>query len=1443
MNKKFSTLVGCLALGSAFSAAVAVNSANGHYEFRKADVVAAPTSTQVNKIDAQKWYQLKAYDPVTKTYGVLVHFRELESGKVFLRVVPAEHAPLVASLWHIDYGNTDGLSGGKYRFVNKETNAALMYDNTFAYNSKGESKDASLSSAMVDGCVTRWAWYQGDTQSTNFQKLAPYAYFNNEKDSVMIMKADMDGFVSAYKDTDDNVLANGGVIASQGALEIQPVLADAIVLDAYDFNSMIDYNKQSVFDDGKAFGRFKFYEPNGKLINPDEKAFEGSAMQKTMNYEAQYNRADMEDIFVKAVTDLKGVADVAGMDKLVADWVTTGDKMDGLLTDIDDLNSEIQNIETRIHNNEKKEAKWGALAAERQEAANVAFEKVKDVVSGVEKNILSWNDYNKGEGYEAVKKAYDDALAAYNEVVESKDALGNINYPAVVEAAKDVYTAAQNVVKSFTTTNPGYYQANWALNDSKSPTYVVALTNEESETLSAYYEAITGLAQAKKKISNLTVKLETAKGQLESLNAELEIAKAEYATAYNKLQTAETAWGKTSYLLSNYFMRLNYKDNKKNDQYLMVDTAYWQKSVNPEDGDLEIVNSKPEKDDNLLISARYFFKLTYHPSQDSLVVEPLNASDMSEAEAEAGVYFKDSYAGQNFVYGTDIDAKASQASNSWTSTNNKQIVARLKFLNTSKWCLTASPADINAPLNARIAFDNPYDYLVRTTLDPGLYFIQSANNNGKYVVANLNGDLMYDVANSDQDYNLMPSTMFVVEKYGCEGGDLIQVRNREYGKEWHTTFIGQLYAEIGEDGEPTGNVFTVNAENYRVAPSPELDTKTNMLYVKDTYKFISVTNEYALTNEHHGYKYLTPETLPYNNYAFRYNRYNAENEFMNVGAKDYLTVSTGDDSYYELDTVYYKTFDGVRYVVRVPRNEFGYGAGVIDANSGKELPQLVRQAYTLKVKDVNLIDNDTTYVGVNTVYGEKNYFVARGISDMLDNHLAAIASFYLKADQFDTEKDTCYALINTLNSAHVNHAWNGYQRANVLSNGVIGEEDLMNTQEDNIDAFALTTNDRPLYREIEGNAVSFFRTVGGADQKLFEDATNQTGAPASNVLKDFGYLGLAQEKMTTNGTDKWVVDPWVVSNTRMPQYMFALELDSIADGLWCQTNTHGYFADSTAANAADEDHFVFYNGYTEGRFLVNLADSVTAGSQAYHNPDLFTYNGRAVRMGFVEGVHMYISADEAKHINDFLGDKTVAAGEYFFTPINGTTLDDLKNKEGYIIPKELFNKKNVNMSNFATKAGHNDWTFSLRLMNDDPEKFFIESNLDGVSSIGSMTGAWVKIENGCPVLNYISGNHQTILASNLIADNVTDGQLFTLTASTDDPTANEDITVSSVTVMAGEGQVQIVGAAGKKVVVTNILGQTVATTVLTSDNAAIAAPAGVVVVAIEGEEAVKAIVK
>ena len=76
------------------------------------------------------------------------------------------------------------------------------------------------------------------------------------------------------------------------------------------------------------------------------------------------------------------------------------------------------------------------------------------------------------------------------------------------------------------------------------------------------------------------------------------------------------------------------------------------------------------------------------------------------------------------------------------------------------------------------------------------------------------------------------------------------------------------------------------------------------------------------------------------------------------------------------------------------------------------------------------------------------------------------------------------------------------------------------------------------------------------------------------------------------------------------------------------------------------------------------------------------------------------------------------------------------------------------------------------------------------------------------------------------------------------PTANEAIAneVEGVKVIAGNGTVEIQGAAGKNVVIANILGKVVASTTLTSDNQTINVPAGIVVVTVDGE-AVKAVVR
>ncbi|WP_251966939.1 DUF6383 domain-containing protein [Parabacteroides sp. AD58] len=67
------------------------------------------------------------------------------------------------------------------------------------------------------------------------------------------------------------------------------------------------------------------------------------------------------------------------------------------------------------------------------------------------------------------------------------------------------------------------------------------------------------------------------------------------------------------------------------------------------------------------------------------------------------------------------------------------------------------------------------------------------------------------------------------------------------------------------------------------------------------------------------------------------------------------------------------------------------------------------------------------------------------------------------------------------------------------------------------------------------------------------------------------------------------------------------------------------------------------------------------------------------------------------------------------------------------------------------------------------------------------------------------------------------------------PTANETIAAGNVVVAGTNGAVVVKGAEGKNVIVSTILGKVVANEVVSSDNAQIATPAGIVVVSVDGE--------
>ena len=130
-------------------------------------------------------------------------------------------------------------------------------------------------------------------------------------------------------------------------------------------------------------------------------------------------------------------------------------------------------------------------------------------------------------------------------------------------------------------------------------------------------------------------------------------------------------------------------------------------------------------------------------------------------------------------------------------------------------------------------------------------------------------------------------------------------------------------------------------------------------------------------------------------------------------------------------------------------------------------------------------------------------------------------------------------------------------------------------------------------------------------------------------------------------------------------------------------------------------------------------------------------------------------------------------------------------------------------------------TFAFRYVDKSRDAFYIETaDTDGAP-------AWVKVINEVPV----------------IVKDIKEAEIYNVEATSENPTANDAIEATTVSVETIPGAVIVNGAAGKTVTVNAASGQTLATKVLSSDSETIAVPAGFVVVAVDGEKAVKAIVK
>ena len=99
------------------------------------------------------------------------------------------------------------------------------------------------------------------------------------------------------------------------------------------------------------------------------------------------------------------------------------------------------------------------------------------------------------------------------------------------------------------------------------------------------------------------------------------------------------------------------------------------------------------------------------------------------------------------------------------------------------------------------------------------------------------------------------------------------------------------------------------------------------------------------------------------------------------------------------------------------------------------------------------------------------------------------------------------------------------------------------------------------------------------------------------------------------------------------------------------------------------------------------------------------------------------------------------------------------------------------------------------------------------NAIAPKYAAWLKMQNGCLVLTRGDSDFNS---SKTGGDAALVFNVDPEASKGDMVTSNDEVAVEGVSVVAGNGTVTVQGAAGKSVVITNILGKVVAETVLTS---------------------------
>jgi hypothetical protein len=634
------------------------------------------------------------------------------------------------------------------------------------------------------------------------------------------------------------------------------------------------------------------------------------------------------------------------------------------------------------------------------------------------------------------------------------------------------------------------------------------------------------------------------------------------------------------------------------------------------------------------------------------------------------------------------------------------------------------------------------------------------------------------------------------------------------------------------------------------------------------------------TNEYLGYFHITAEQAGINHYDLNYLHALSTDYFLN------LSSATGDSS----------------LVLKTERGQFDLAPQSGDQKYG--YPASANDLKNLNIAQLKRVSYVLSYGGkVIVVDKQKRY----AISATPHKYSGDSAVFLLKTNNTDAKGIHYYALLdtNTVKGSSPIVGNIPLVKVGIDDNSLWAYEQVQ--KETRTSAFAINEYSAPLYRRFDTGKYTYGAPANQLTTEKYGDKANSPlylkffkttnfgvgylGESASTDRSDVRYglkdttisfLALYNTKQFPEAVDKgfgytFYVDTAYVNRpavkdgnviTPKPQYLLALRPEfRYKDTVWYQTGTNIWYTKDEAGNweygepeTGELEHKVI-EALTRGYYLFNAEDSINAGNLDYQGKKE-NYIEKTTRLAFVDGIHrldtFYVLPKSYKVVKGEDGKKVsgvetgllqIEPEKYLYSiaPEHKIFLGDndhFEERWGYDTSKKVRTLKYVDKNGKKTNDLKNgkSMVFQFRLIpgvngENEARDFFIETTTEDGKKIGPTTAGFINLLNDVPVITkakFYDAADQLAAA----AFSVTDEDLD-LTA-----TGNEAApAVSSVKILSEVGAIGILNAAGKQVTISNVLGQTVASAVLSSDNARITLPKGIVIVAVEGEAAVKAIVK